>query len=259
MLLSNKVAIITGGSRGIGREIAHAFVDEGAMVALVGRSEEALETVKNELIKKTAKVISFVCDVTDEIKVKEMIDLTIQELGEIDILVNNAGSSGKTLPVESLEECDWDDVVDSNLKSAFLCTKAVIPSMKRKGGGRIINMSSISGKRPLRYRAGYCAAKMGVIGLTRTIATELGQYNITANSICPGFVAGDRIDDVISKQAEAREVDVEQLENEFKKISPLNRFVKASEIAATTVFLASDCGIGITGEDVNVSSGVVMY
>ncbi len=259
MLLQHKVAIITGGSRGIGREIAHAFADQGASIALVGRSKEALEKVKDELIEKNTTVISFVCDVTNEIKVKEMVELTIQKLGDIDILVNNAGSAGQTLSIESLLETDWDDVVDSNLKSTFLCTKAVIPSMKRKQGGRIINMSSISGKRPLQYRAGYCAAKMGVIGFTRTAATELGQYNITVNSICPGFVAGERIDDVILKQAKVRNVSKEQLANEFKKASPLHRFVRPADIAATTVFLASDHGGGITGEDVNVSAGVVMY
>lgn len=259
MLLKNKVAIITGGSRGIGREIAHAYANEGALISLVGRSQESLKKVENELLNKGSQAISIVCDVTDEAQVQEMVQVTLQTFGAIDLLVNNAGSAGPTTSIESLDSSDWDEVINSNLKSAFLCCKAVVPSMKKRLGGRIINMSSVSGKRPLQYRAGYCASKMGIIGFTRTVASELGQYNITVNSICPGFVEGERIQSVISKQADARGLDTETVEGEFKQSSPLNRFVTPADIAATAVFLASDHAIGITGEDLNVSSGVVMY
>ncbi|MBS4178805.1 SDR family NAD(P)-dependent oxidoreductase [Lederbergia citrea] len=259
MLLQDKVAIVTGGNRGIGREIAIGFAEEGASIILVGRSKELLKKVENELLTKNSQVISIACDVTVEKEVNKMVETTMKRFGRIDILVNNAGSSGPTVAIENLEANDWDNVINSNLKSAFLCSKEVIPYMKKNGSGRIINMSSISGKRPLQFRSGYCASKMGIIGFTRTIATELGPYNITVNSICPGFVEGERVQAVISNQASVRGISKKEVEKEYKQASPLYRFTTPGDISATAVFLASDYAIGITGEDVNVSSGVVMY
>lgn len=259
MLLENKVAIVTGASRGIGRTIAHTFADEGAKLVIVGRSVEALKQVEEELKMKNADVLGINADLTDEKQVDQFIKQTIDKFTNIDILVNNAGTAGPTSPVTQLSVEDWDDVINNNLKSAFLCIRAAVPYMSKNQSGRIINISSVSGKRPLPYRVGYCASKMGIIGLTRTLAAELGEFNITVNAICPGYVDGDRIQQVIRNQSKVREMSEELVDHEFKSASPLHRFVKPEEIAQSAVFLASDSAIGITGEDLNVSSGVVMY
>ncbi|MFJ8244550.1 SDR family NAD(P)-dependent oxidoreductase [Peribacillus asahii] len=259
MSVKNKVVIVTGASRGIGKVIAHSFSKEGANLVLVGRSKEALEKVEVELKEENPNVISVIADVTNEEQVKHMAEKTIEVFGKIDVLVNNAGTAGPTTSVKDLAVEDFRAVLDNNLTSTFLCIKAVVPNMMENQSGRIINLSSVSGKRALPYRVGYCAAKMGVIGLTRTLAAELGEHNITVNAICPGFVEGDRIDSVISNQGKVRGIDKEEVERELKSSSPLKRFVKPEEIAKTAVFLSTDTAIGITGEDVNVSSGVVMY
>lgn len=259
MQLNGRVVLVTGASRGIGKVIAEAFSKEGAKLVLVGRSTDALNKVEAELKLHNPNVISVQADVTNKDQVVSMVKKTIETFGKIDVLVNNAGTAGPTASVTELEFEDFQAVVNDNLSSTFLCIQAVVPNMIQNKFGRIINLSSVSGKRALPYRVGYCAAKMGVIGLTRTLAAELGEHNITVNAICPGYVEGDRIDSVILNQGIARGIDKKEVKREFEDLSPLKRFVKPEEIAQTAVFLSTEAAIAITGEDLNISSGVVMY
>jgi NAD(P)-dependent dehydrogenase (short-subunit alcohol dehydrogenase family) len=257
--LEGKVAIVTGANRGIGKCIARRFACEGARVVLVARAEEELIRTLGEIEEAGYKAIAVRADVSDPEQVGRVVKRTLEQFGSIDILVNNAGSAGPTLPVEEWPLDEWEGVLSSNLKSAFLCLQQVTPIMKRQGDGRIINISSITGKRPLRFRVGYATSKMGIIGLTRTMADELGPYGITVNAICPGYVRGDRISQVIQQQSRVRGESVESVEDEFVSASPLRRLVDPEHVAATALFLASDAGGSITGEDINVSAGVVMY
>lgn len=253
------VVIVTGADRGIGREIAHAFAKLGASVVLAARSVESLELVRGELARIGAQAVAVQTDVTVDSDVQNMVATALELRGRIDVLVNNAGIAGPTVPIADLGPEDWHRVLDSNLTSCYLCCHAVVPHMIRQRFGRIINISSISGKRPLPFRAAYCAAKIGIIGLTRTLASELGPYNITVNAICPGSVAGERIEQVIAGQAKARNLPIEQVTEEFLASSPLRRLVAPKDVASMATYLAGATGDAITGEDVNVTAGVVMY
>jgi NAD(P)-dependent dehydrogenase (short-subunit alcohol dehydrogenase family) len=257
--LLGKVAIVTGANRGIGKCIAMRLAREGAGVVLVARAEEDLTRTFEEFIGAGYDAIAVRADVSIAEQVEDMVERTIKQYDRIDILVNNAGAAGPTLPIEDWPMQEWEGVLNSNLTSAFLCTQKVAPVMKQQQEGRIINISSITGKRPLKYRVGYATAKMGLIGLTRTMADELGPFGITVNAICPGYVRGERISQVIRNQSRVRGQSVESIENEFISASPIGRLVDPEHVAATVLFLASEAGASITGEDLNVSAGVVMY
>ncbi|WEG10753.1 SDR family NAD(P)-dependent oxidoreductase [Pullulanibacillus sp. KACC 23026] len=178
MDLSGQVAIITGGNKGIGKEIAEAFGKRGAKLVLAARNElELIETTKG--FKDWGyDALPLVVDVTNPDQVKKMVEETIHTFHKIDVLVNNAGAPGPTKSAEDVTEEEWMQVINSNLTGSFLCIKNVLPYMKNQKKGRIINLSSISAKRPLIYRVGYSAAKMGVIGMTRTLAAELEQDHL---------------------------------------------------------------------------------
>lgn len=256
--LEDRVAIITGATGGIGGELARAFAAEGAKLVLTGRREVRLQEIVGELHDR-ACVTSVVADLARPRDAERLAAQAIATFGRIDVLVNNAGAEGPTVGIEALEPSMWQEVIDSNLTSTYLCCRAVAPTMMQQRSGRIVNLSSCSGKRPLAYRVGYCAAKLGVIGFTRALAEELGPYGITVNAICPGAVQGDRIGRVVSEQARIRGISPEEAARSFTAGSPLGRFVRASSVAAVAVHLAGPDGDDITGEDVNVSAGLVMY
>jgi NAD(P)-dependent dehydrogenase (short-subunit alcohol dehydrogenase family) len=174
-------------------------------------------------------------------------------------VVANAGTAGPTAPMHRIDLAEWQDCVATDLTGVFLTFRAFVPSMIDAGEGSLIAISSMTGKRPLTGRTPYAAAKMGVIGLVRTLALELGPQRIRVNAVCPGAVSGPRIDDVVRKQAAARGITEDEALAAFTGSSPLGRLVEADEVARACVFLASDGAAAITGEDVNVSAGVVMY
>ena len=256
--MSTQVAVVTGANRGIGRAIAVGLAATGFTVAASARDPASLADTVAEAGKAGGTAVPLACDVRDEASVAAMA-AQAQALGPVHAVVANAGVAGPTRPLQEITLADWRDTLATDLDGVFLTFRAFIPAMIERRGGSLIAISSMTGKRPLHGRTPYAAAKMGVIGLVRTLATELGPYSIRVNAVCPGPVAGPRIDEVIRKQAAARGITEEQARAAFTGASPLGRLVEAGEVAAACAFLACDDSAAITGEDLNVAAGVVMY
>ena len=247
MNLEGKVALITGASRGIGREIALAFAREGAKVAVnySGSRDKANEVV-DEIASIGAEAFAVQCNVADGDSVQSMVKETIERFGRLDILVNNAGITRDNLLMRMKEE-EWDAVIDINLKGVFLCTKAVTRQMMKQRAGRIINIASIVGVSGNPGQANYVAAKAGVIGLTKTAAKELATRGINVNAIAPGFITTDMTDQL-----------PEEAKDAMLKLIPLGRFGEAADIARAALFLASEGADYMTGQTLHIDGGMVM-
>lgn len=255
MKLEGKVAIITGGGRGIGRVIARRFADAGAAVTVSGTNKEALDRVAQEIRESGGRALAFVADVADEAAVENLVAATLAEFGRLDILVNNAGIAGPTAPVTEVSRDDWDRTLAINLTGAMLCAKHTLPHLIKQQSGCIINITSIAGLQAYALRSPYCASKWAMIGLTQTLAEEAGRYNITANAIAPGPVHGPRIESVIRNRAAQMNATYEDVERQYVEPTALKRMVEEDDIAAMALFLASDAGRNITGETLNISGG----
>jgi NAD(P)-dependent dehydrogenase (short-subunit alcohol dehydrogenase family) len=256
--VSARVAVVTGANRGIGRAIAVALAADGFTVAACARDPRSLADVIAEVEKAGGTAAGLACDVRDEASVDAMA-AQAQDLGPVHTVVASAGIAGPTLPMHEISLEDWRATTVTDLDGVFLTLRAFIPGMISRREGCLIAISSLTGKRPLHGRTPYAAAKMGVIGLTRTLAAELGPYRIRVNSVCPGYVAGPRMDQVISGQAATQGITEAEARAGLTGASPLGRMVEASEVAAACAYLASDGAAAVTGEDVNVTAGVVMY
>lgn len=252
-------AAITGAGRGIGRHIAEALLDAGVDVAINDVSKEALDDAAVELGDRAGDVYTHQGNAADPDAMAGLIDEAVATFGGLDILVNNVGIAGPTKPVEEITHEEFFSTLDVNLGGLFDATRAAAPHLRESDAGRVVNISSMSGKRPLRDRTPYTTAKTGVIGFTRTLATELAPDGITANAICPGSVAGPRLDAVIEGQAKSQNRPVEEVKEEFREVSPMNEFTQPEDVADAVLFLCSARAARITGEDLNVSAGVVMY
>lgn len=257
--LEGKVAIITGASLGIGQQMVRHFARSGVQVAFCARRAEPVLALEAELKREGLDVLGCAADVANPTGVTELVRAAMERYGRVDVLVNNVGISGPTRKIEETELAEWNETLTGNLTSTFLCLRAVVPVMKKAGGGSVVNIGSVTGKRPLPFRIGYAAAKMGVIGLTRTAAEELGPHKIRVNCICPGAVEGERLDGVLAGQAQQRGTTPEQVRETFKSQSPLRALVAADDVAHLALFLASDHSQHMTGQDINVSAGLVMY
>ena len=247
MRLEGKVALVTGASRGIGREIAFELAREGASVAVnyAGSEAKAMELV-DEIKAMGRDAFAIQADVSNSDSVTGMVKETIDRFGKLDILVNNAGITKDNLLMR-MKESEWDDVININLKGVFLCTKAVTRQMMKQRSGRIINISSIVGVSGNAGQANYVAAKSGVIGLTKTAAKELSSRGINVNAIAPGFISTDMTDKLN-----------EEVRSEMLKQIPLARFGEPKDIARTVVFLASEDSAYMTGQTLHVDGGMVM-
>jgi 3-oxoacyl-[acyl-carrier protein] reductase len=245
--LEGKVALVTGASRGIGREIALEFAREGADVAVnYAGSEEKAREVAEEIKAMGRKALLVQCDVSDSQSVQDMIKSVVDYFGGLDILVNNAGITRDNLILRMKEE-EWDAVINTNLKGVFLCTKAAARAMMKKRSGRIINISSIVGIIGNPGQANYVAAKSGVIGLTKTTAKEFASRGITVNAIAPGFISTDMTEDL---PEEVKEAMIKQV--------PLARIGEPKEIARVALFLASPDSSYMTGQILRVDGGMGM-
>lgn len=257
-MLQGQTAIVTGASQGIGRQIAVELANERANVALAARSDGIFETA--ELIGAQDRTLPIETDVTDEDSVERTVEEATEEFGGLDLLVNNAGIAGPTAPVEDVTREEWERTMDVNVTGMFLTTKYAVPHLRESESASIVNISSISGKRPLQDRTPYTASKMAVIGLTRTLAFELGEHDITVNAICPGATRGPRIERVIEKQADRLEVSFEEAKQRvFTEDAALGVLTEPEDIAGAVVFLASEHGRHITAQDINVDAGTVWY
>lgn len=257
--LTGRTAIVTGAGRGIGRAIALALAAEGAAVALAGRGVPALEETAGAIQDKGGRALVAPADVTVVAELERTAEATREAFGAVDVLVANSGVAGPSAPLWEIDQADWDATMAVNVTGVFLSCRAVLPSMIARGSGSIVVVGSMTGKRPLVNRTPYAASKTAVIGLVRTLAAEVGEHGVRVNLVSPGAVEGERIEWVIRAQAEARGVSPEQARAALTSSSPMGRLVTAEEVAATVAFLASDAAAAITGEDVNVSAGTVMY
>jgi meso-butanediol dehydrogenase / (S,S)-butanediol dehydrogenase / diacetyl reductase len=258
MKLANQIAIVTGGGRGIGKAIALALAREGANVVVTGRKRDVLDSTANEILALGVDAVATVTDVSDESQVADLVDGTLGKFGHIDILVNNAGITGPTSPITQVSRAEWDEVLATNLTGAFICAKAVIPQMVERGSGKIINISSIAGKTAYALRSPYAASKWGMIGLSRTLAQELGPYNIQVNTICPGPTDGVRMRGVIASRAKEMGKTEQEVERLFVEGTALKRMVNPDHVAAAVLFFVSEEGNSITGEALDVTAGFAL-
>ena len=254
-LLNDRVALITGASKGIGRVMSQMFAREGAKVVCAARSEALVDETAALIRQAGGEAIAVVADAGTEAGARAIVDAAMSAFGCLDTLVNNAGDGGPTKPVQDYTTDEWFYTVNSCLTSAYLCSRFAVPAMMAAGRGAIVNIASMAGRRGLAYRVGYCSAKAGQIGMTYGLALELGRHNITVNAIAPGAVEGDRIDRVIKSQAEIRGVDVERMRQTFVDRAPLRRMSTPEDIAALAVFLCSDHARNISGQCIPVTAG----
>lgn len=257
--MSGRVAVVTGANRGIGRAIAEALAADGFATAVTARDPATLGDTVSAIEQRGGTAAAFACDVRDDASVAALAKAVLARWGAVHTVVANAGVAGPTAPLHEIGLPEWRDCLATDLDSVFLTFRAFIPQLLQAGEGALVAISSMTGKRPLHGRTPYAAAKMGVIGLVRTLALELGPFGIRVNAVCPGAVAGPRIDDVIRRQATARGISEGEALAAFTSASPLGRLVEAEEVGRTCAFLASDAASAITGEDLNVTAGVVMY
>lgn len=244
-LLKDKVALVTGGSRGIGKGIVQKFAENGASVAFTYvSSEEKAKAVENESSTESVKVIAFKSDAADYHQAEKLIQEVLERFGRIDVLVNNAGITRDNLILRMSEE-QWDDIMHVNLKSVFNLTKHITRPMMKQRCGSIINVSSIVGISGNAGQSNYAASKAGIVGFSKSIADELGSRNIRCNVIAPGFIETDMTD---ALGEEARDA--------FLKEIPLKRLGQADEIGNTAVFLGSDLSAYITGQVISVCGGL---
>jgi NAD(P)-dependent dehydrogenase (short-subunit alcohol dehydrogenase family) len=254
--VSPPVAVVTGANRGIGRTIAVAFATAGYAVLASARDPASLADTVAEAEKAGGTAVPAAGDVRDEASMAALA-AAAQDLGPVQAVVANAGVAGPTAPLHQITLEQWRDTIATDLDGVFLTFRAFVPGLIARRSGSLTAVSSMTGKRPLHGRTPYAAAKMGVIGLVRTLAIELGPYGVRVNAVSPGYVAGPRMDMVVRQQAEIRGVPEEQVRAEVSSGSPLGRMVQARDVAAACVYLAS--ADAITGEDLNVTAGVVMY
>ncbi|MGI6085956.1 MAG: 3-oxoacyl-[acyl-carrier-protein] reductase [Acetivibrionales bacterium] len=245
MIFQGKSVIVTGSTRGIGNTIAARFASLGANVMISGTSDSVYAEV--DKLKQSGFSIAGYCgDLSTPEAAQGLIDKTVDTFGSLDILVNNAGVTCDKLLIR-MEEEDWDKVMDINLKSAFLCTKAAVRIMMKKRSGSIINISSILGLMGNAGQANYAASKAGLIGFTKSVAKEFAARGITCNAIAPGFIETQMTDSLTA-----------ELKEKYLKSIPLGRYGTSSEVAGLVIFLASDSARYITGQVINIDGGLYM-
>ncbi len=255
--LEDRIAIVTGAAKGMGREICLTLARDGAHLALAAREAGPMKALAAEIEARGRRALVQPTDVTDEAAVQALVARTLDAFGgRIDILVNGAGVTGPIeTPVWEIEAEDWEQVLAVNLRGTFLPTKHVLPTMIAQRYGKIVNISGTSGLRGYRYRAAYSSSKWAVRGFTRTVALDVGPHNINVNAVHPGIVAGDRMDRLCREKARRRGWTPEQVHEEYVQEMALRRVTTAQDVAEVVAFLVSDAARQITGQSVTVDGG----
>lgn len=244
--LDGRVALVTGGSQGLGYVMAEALAGAGAEVIVTSRQRDRADAAAAELGKAVGRTVHGApVDVTDAAQVATLIDSVVEEHGRIDVLINNAGVNIRK-PIEEFDEASWDLVQDTNLKGPYLCARAIAPHLKRQRSGRVINVASMLGQSALPDRSAYCSAKAGLIQLTKVLALEWAPYNVTVNALCPGPFATDLNTPVINNP-ETNKFFVDQI--------ALSRWGDPKELAGAAIFLASDASSFMTGAELVIDGG----
>jgi meso-butanediol dehydrogenase / (S,S)-butanediol dehydrogenase / diacetyl reductase len=251
--LKGKTAVVTGGGTGMGRAIALALGREGAKVAVLGRRQEVLEGVAEELRQSGVEGRAVVCDVTDKKAISQAMAETEAAFGPVHILINNAGILSVST-VESVSEEEWERVIETNLTGPFLMARAVLPSMRRAGGGSIVNIGSVLGLVAIKDRAAYCASKGGLTLLTKAMALDHAHENIRVNCICPSVVETELVRRIFSDTEDGRRARQARIGT-----IPLGRLGRPDDVAGLAVFLASDESSWVTGTAIPVDGGVTAY
>lgn len=260
MSIKGKIVIITASAEGVGKVTALRFSKEGAKVVICDINDEELKKTESEITSLGAEVLALHCDIGKIEDIDNLFDVTIKRFKTVNILVNNAGIAGPTKPIIEVEPEEWDLTLNVNLRGQYYCIKKAAPYMIEQGKGKIVNLSSVAGKKASPYRSPYCASKMGVIGLTRVVAEELGKYNITVNAICPGPIAGKRMNLAYENLVRVEGLPVKKVKESSLNQLPLKRMVSPEDVAEMILFLSDDQkSNSITGQDINVNCGEIPY
>ena len=250
--INGKRVIVTAGGSGIGRAIVDRFVAAGARVHTCDVQQEFLDDV----VASDDRVSGSLADVGEPRDVENMVAAAVETMGGIDVLVNNAGIGGPRAALEDISYADWDRTIGENLNGMFYCIKNVAPHMKAQSSGCIVNISTASAKVALPMRSPYVASKVGVLGLTHTVAREYGPFGIRCNSILPGLIDNERGRGIVANQAKERGISPEEREAEFLEFISLKCWIDPTEVGDLAVFLASDAGRHITGQDIGMDGNV---
>jgi len=258
MRFKDQTVIVTGGGHGIGRAIALAFGREGANVVIGARGRERMEEVAAELRAMGTRPMLCVTDVSREAEAREMVGAARAEYGAIDVLVNNAGIAGPTGLARDIPVDGWSETIGVNLSGAFYCSRHASATMIERRRGAIVNIASVAGRIGYALRTPYAASKWGMIGLSHSLAAELGPYGIRVNAVLPGSTEGERMNRVIAARASAEGKPLDEVREWYVKDIPMKRMVTEAEVAEAVTFLASDAASGMTGQAVSVCGGFRM-
>jgi NAD(P)-dependent dehydrogenase (short-subunit alcohol dehydrogenase family) len=253
--ISGKTVIVTGGGYGIGKQIALTFGRLGANVVIAARTQKKLEEVETELRAMNTDPLALTVDISSESAVQGMVDQVVAKYRSIDVLVNNSAIAGPTAMVPDVESDDWHEAININLNGTFYCSKYVSSIMREAKSGNIITLSSVGGIAAYPLRSAYCVTRWGVIGLSHTLAAELGPYGIRVNAVVPGPIEGDRSEKVFRTRAKVENTSVDEVKRFFTKDIPIGRLPTEQEVANSVIFLASDLSVGIHGQIIRVDGG----
>ena len=259
MKVTSRVALVTGATRGIGRGIASRLAAEGADIIInYHKNEKAAVELRDKITSIGKRALIVKADISSEVEVKRMFEEISRDFQKLDILINNAGIERLCL-LADMPSDQWDEVLNTNLRGAFLCCKYAVPLLAKNGNGRIINVASDAGKTGYKYLSAYCASKFGLIGLTQSLAAELAEHRITVNAICPGATYTDMLDWEYVELAKLQGTTAIIEQKALLDRIPLRRIASPEEIGSLIVFLSSDDGSFVTGESINISGGMEVH
>jgi NAD(P)-dependent dehydrogenase (short-subunit alcohol dehydrogenase family) len=255
--LTGRVAVVTGGGRGIGAAVARGLAQAGARVVVSARSAGQIDGVARELAAAGHEARAVVCDVTEPESVDRLLGVVETELGPVDILINNAGVSSSA-PLRSLELAEWNRLMAVNATGTFLCTRAFLPAMIANGWGRVINVASVAGRAGAAYISAYAASKHAVIGFTRSVAAEVAAKGVTVNALCPGYVETPMTDESVERIVAKTGLSLDEARGRITALNPQGRLIEPDEVAFLAVALCDPRARGVNGQAIGVDGGALL-